>query len=372
MKSVQIITRHFIPNYGSLLQSVASVKIFEELGYQSQIIDYIPKTESILGNTTAYACNFSKNFLKRAAFWILKLPDQCIKALRFRGLRKHYVKQTKRFSSLKALTAYDFKNDYLCSGSDQLWGFVNDEKSIDPAYFLEFAKPESVCFAYSSSFGRTDFNEEYYKRLNEYLKKFSFITVREQSGVELIEMQTPYSAEHVLDPTLTVSREFWLDFANKPIKRKPYLLIYHLRRNKNLENYAAKLAKKNGWQILRVSTSIYDLIKQGKTQLLKDPKTVLSLFKNAECVVTDSFHATVFSLIFNRQFINVLPAKTHERITDLLDLVGVQERAFPHDGEISLDAATKPIDYERVNAVLANAREHSLTVLKNNLEKLEQ
>ena len=372
MKSIKIITRHFIPNYGSLLQAVASVKTFEELGYDAEIIDYISKKENVFGSTTAYARNFSNNLLKRIAFWCLKFPDQTIKVLRFKKLRKRYVRQTKRFSSLRELKEYDFKDAYLCSGSDQLWGFVADEKSIDPAYFLEFAKEDSICFAYSSSFGRTDFSEEYYVQVNEYLKKFSFITVREQSAVELIKEKTPYSAEHVLDPTLMVSSDFWLAFADKKVKRKPYLLIYHLRRNKNLENYASALAKKNGWKIVRITTSFYDVFRQGKTKLMKDPKTVLSLFRNAQCIVTDSFHATVFSLIFNKKFIDVLPRTTHERITNLLQMVGLDGRAFTHDSEISLETATEEIDYEKVNATLAKARTHSLDILKTNLEKLEQ
>lgn len=370
MKNIHIITRHFIPNYGSLLQSAATVKIFEDLGYGATIIDYVSKKETILGNTNVYSKNFSKNFLKRAAFWLLKLPDQFIKTLRFEKLRKKYVKQTPRLSSAKELREYDFSNSYLCSGSDQLWGYMADN-TINSNYFLDFAKEDDVCFAYSSSFGRTDFPSEYFASLNEQLKKFSFITVREQSGVELILNHTPYSAEHVLDPTLTVNPAFWQGFANVKIKEKPYLLVYHLRRNKTLERYAKKLAKKNGWKIIRVSTSIYDLFKQGHCKLLADPKKVLSIFKNAQCVVTDSFHATVFSLIFNKQFVDVLPPTTHERITDLLSLVDLSNRAFPHNGDIPLEIATAPIDYEKVNSMLEKARMDSLNTLSKNLENLE-
>lgn len=369
MKSVHVITRHFIANYGSLLQSLASVKIFEELGYNAEIINYISKRENILGKTNTDSANFSKNPIKRVPFWLLKLPDEIVKTKRFNKLRKKYLKQTPLLTSMEQLKTYPF-NGYLCAGSDQLWGFMPN-KAVDPAYFLEFADESKTCFAYSASFGRTDFDENYYQALNGYLKKFSFITVREQSGVELIKTHTPYSAEHVLDPTLTVSREFWLDFANKPIKSKPYLLIYHLRRNKCLERYAKRLAKQNGWKIIRISTSIYDVFKQGKCKLLKDPETMLSCFKNAQCVVTDSFHATVFSLLFNKPFINVLPATTHERITDLLKLVGLENRALVSGDNLPLDLATEPIDYTKINAVLETERNRSLELLKNHLLNLE-
>ena len=371
MKNVHIITRHFIPNYGSLLQSLSSIKIFEDLGYAPTIIDYVAKTETLLPQNTHFARKFTKNPILGTVFWIAKLPDQIVKRARFHSLRKKYLKMTKRLSSSKELREYDFSDSYFCSGSDQLWGYVSDEKTVDSNYFLDFTKEGDVCFAYSSSFGRTDFSSEQLANLTELLKKFSFITVREQSGVELIANHTPYSAEHVLDPTLTVDPKFWQDFANVTIKGKPYLLIYHLRRNKMLERYAKNLAKENGWKIIRVSTSIYDLFKQGKCKLLADPKKVLSLFKNAQCVVTDSFHATVFSLIFNKPFIDVLPPTTHERITDLLSLVGLPERAFAHDGDVPLDIATAPIDYEKVNSILEKVRNESLQTLSKNLEKLE-
>lgn len=372
MKKVHIITRHFIPNYGSLLQSISSIKIFEEFGYETTIIDYVSTMETLLPQNTNFAKKFSKNPVKRVVFWLAKLPDQILKRARFHSFRNKYLKMTKRLSSSKELREYDFSNSYLCSGSDQLWGYISDEKTIDSNYFLDFAKEGDVCFAYSSSFGRIDFPSEYFADLNERLKKFSFITVREQNGVELILNHTPYFAEHVLDPTLTVNPAFWQEFANVAIKEKPYLLVYHLRRNKTLERYAKNVAKENGWKIIRVSTSIYDLFKQRNCKLLADPKKVLSIFKNAQCVVTDSFHATVFSLIFNRQFVDVLPPTTHERITDLLSLVGLSDRAFAHNGDVPLAIATAPIDYEKVNSILEKARMDSLNTLSKNLEKLEK
>ncbi|MBQ8427909.1 MAG: polysaccharide pyruvyl transferase family protein [Clostridia bacterium] len=369
MKSVRILTRHFIPNYGSLLQSLASVKFFEDLGYEAQIIDYLPKHETALGRVNAFSKKYSNKLVKRIPRWIAKFPDEIIKVGRFEKFRKKYLKQTQRFSSARQLFDYDFQDSYLCSGSDQLWGYVYG-KTIDPTYFLPFAKENTVCFAYSSSFGRTDFYDEYYTSLTNNLQKFRFLTIREQSGVQLIHENTPYHAEHVLDPTLSVPREFWHDFADKKTRKKPYMIIYHLRHNKKLENYAKTIAKQNGWKLIRISTSIYDLLKQGQTKLLKDPAVVLSLFKNAQCVVTDSFHATVFSLIFNRPFIDILPPDTHERITDLLKLVGLENRALISSEDMPLDRALQPIDYDRVNAVLDSERERSLGILQRNLASL--
>ena len=132
MKSVRILTRHFIPNYGSLLQSLASIKIFEDLGYEAQIIDYLPKHETALGRVNALSKKFTTNPIKRIPRWILKFPDEFIKMGRFKKFRKQYLKQTQWFSSVEQLYKYDFKDSYLCTGSDQIWGYVYG-KTIDPA-----------------------------------------------------------------------------------------------------------------------------------------------------------------------------------------------------------------------------------------------
>ena len=284
-------------------------------------------------------------------------------------IRKKYLKTTKRFDCLADLKAHDFSDSYLCAGSDQLWGYMPSGK-IDPAYFLDFGTEQNKYFSYSASLGRTDFDEYYKQDLNGYLDKFSFLTVREQSGVSFIKENTPYSAKHVLDPTLTLDRKVWLDFADVKIKEKPYLLLYPLRRNPFIDRYAKAVAKTYGLKIIRISTSVYDIFRFGKKKILKDPKTVLSLFKNAECVISDSFHATVFSLVFNKKFVDILPKTTHERMTDLLDLVGLRDRIVTDCTKESIAFMQEEIDYGRVNEILERKREESGRILQTELKNL--
>ena len=370
MKKIEIITRHAIANYGSILQAIATQTFFNELGSEARIIDYVSKNETVFNGTKTFS-NRCKNKLKRLVYVLVKLPDEFIKNAKFKKFRKKTLNLTPKFDSIEALQNYDFSDSYLCAGSDQLWGYMPNGK-IDPAYFLDFGTSKNTFFSYSASLGRTDFNEEYYKNLNEYLAKFSFITVREQSGVSLIEGKTPYQAKHVLDPTLMLERDFWLDYADKKIKEKPYILLYQLRRNSFIDQYAKAVAKKYNLKIVRVSTSIYDIFRFGKKKILKDPKTVLSLFKNAECVISDSFHATVFSLIFNKKFVDVLPKTTHERITDLLRLVGLQSRVVNELTEQSLNEIEGDIDYNAVNERLNAYRTESREIFARELGKLSK
>lgn len=368
MKKVKVITRHAIVNYGSILQAYATVCFFNSIGYNAEIIDYISKKETVIGRIGVFSRNYTKSFIKRLIYKFVKLPDEVIKDAYFRKYRKKLLKLTCRFNSLDELQRYDWGQDILCVGSDQVWGLMPDKK-MDPAYFLEFGTSENKYIAYSASMGRTDFDEEYLNNLKSMLAKFSFITVREKSAEEFIKTNTIYDAKTILDPTFMVERKVWQDFANIKINKQKYLLVYRLRKNKELDRYAKEYAKTHGLTILFVSTSIYDIAAYGKKSLIKSPEYVLSLFKNAECVVTDSFHATVFSIIFNKRFVDFLPPVTSKRITDLLERLNIEERIF--GGESDYERMDKEIDYLQVNAYFDKEREAYKNYVVEQLKNLE-
>lgn len=366
---IYVLTCHAVANYGSILQARATSQVLSSWGYENYIIDYVSKERSAYQKIKSLAEARKLRGIKKFLYLSLKCPAEFIKDKHFPKYKKKYLPLTKNYGSLKDLQQEDFGDSYLCAGSDQIWGYKLFSQ-IDPAYFLEFGSEKNKYFSFSASFGRTDFDEEYYRSLNKYLKKFSFITVREQSGVSLIEKYTPYKAEHVLDPTLMVEREFWHSFADKKIKEKPYILLYQLRWNKKIDRYVKELAKKKGLRVIRVSTSVYDYTRFGKKKILKAPDYVLSLFREAQCVVTDSFHATVFSLVFNRKFIDFLPPTTHERISDLLEVVGLSDRTATWT-EKDFEIIDNEIDWQRVNAVLEEKRKESCEIVKRGLAALE-
>ena len=362
-------TRHAIVNYGSLFQSYATQSILEGMGYNAQIIDYISHNETVTRRLRAFSLRCA-NPIKRIVYRLVKLPDEIIKDRKFVKFRKRLLKMTERFSSLEELKSHDFADDILCAGSDQLWGYMPNE-AIDPAYFLEFGSEKNQYVAFSSSFGRVDFPPEYFENLDALLNKFSLLTIREPSGVDLIHKHTPYRAKHVFDPTLLFPREKWLEMAAAPVYRKPYILLYQLRKNKLMDGYVQALSKKTGLPIVRVSTSVYDFLKYGKKQVLKSPETVLSLFRDAHCVVTDSFHATVLSLIFNRRFVDFLPPATHERITDLLSVAGLSDRVVSEITEQTLAIPEIDIDYDGINATFDALRKEQLAYIQEQLEGME-
>ena len=370
MRKIKVITRHAIANYGSLFQSYATQTVLEEMGYSVEIIDYLSRKETAARRIKAISSRYG-NPIKRLVYRAVKLPDELHRDRAFTKFRKKLLHLSPTFTSLDELQSYSFGDDILCAGSDQVWGYM-PYGEIDPAYFLDFGDERNAFVAYSASLGRTDFDEEYDRVLSQQLGKFSFITIREPSGVSYIEKHTPYKAEWVLDPTLLLHRDRWTEQATLSSFKKPYILLYQLHRDSIMNKYVKELARKTGLKVIRISTSVYDCVKYGKQQVLKDPKKVLSLFRNAACVVTNSFHATVFSLIFNRRFVDFLPAKTHERITDLLGILGLSNRIVSEVSDDTLNRALIPIDYTSANDILDVQREESLAYIQEQLAKLEE
>lgn len=366
---INIITRHAIANYGSLLQAYATQNFFNNLGFTTGIIDYIPESECGLKRVDTYASLAEVQGLKRIIYKTVKAPDELVKGKKFNKYRKSFLNLTQRYSTLKQLQDANFGDSILCAGSDQLWGYMPTKK-IDEAYFLNFGTSKNKFIAYSASFGRTDFNDEFYNDLPKLLSKFSFITVRETSAKRIIEEKTPFKAEAILDPTLMMSREFWINLANKKVNKCKYILLYQLRSNKLMDEYVKKFAKQQGLKIYRLTTSIYDYLKCGKTKCLKAPDKMLALFRDAQFVVTDSFHATVFSVIFNKQFVDILPPTTHERITDFLDMLQLNNRIVNGVDDKQINSIVEPIDYTFVNAELNQIRQEKTNLMISLLNNL--
>lgn len=367
---VDIITRHSVPNYGSLLQSYATQKTIERLGHTSEIINYTRKEEKAneLANTLLKGKKWDKNIFLRLIYKTIQTPNYYKMYKKFEEYRKGFLKETeKEYLSLKELEENHPKADVYCSGSDQIWGKIGTA-DFDEAYFLEFAKNKK-CISYASSFGKTELSQELKNNIVNLLKKYSYILVREKSAKEILIENKLKNVEQVLDPTFLLKKEEWENLSqnsNKNIKSK-YVLIYQLHDNKEFNRYAKEFAKKKKLKLLRISTSMYHIVRSGKLIYLPTQYEFLKYFENAEYILTDSFHATVFSIIFNKKFIDILPSnKTGTRIESVLNLFGIENRILKDYNDFkSIDEA---IDYENVNNKLQIEREKSINLFKSAIE----
>ena len=265
---VDIITRHSVPNYGSLLQSYATQKIVEKMGFEAEIIDYTRYEERYknLVKTLLKGKKWDKNFLLRSIYKIIQTPNYYRMYKKFKNYRKNFLNETElEYGSMEELEKNIPEADVYCSGSDQIWGKIGTA-NYDKAYFLDFVKDKSKrCIAYSSSFGKEKIDLELKKNLSELLDKYKKILVREDTAKNIIEEQGFKNVEQVLDPTFLLNKNEWIELSKKAkCKYERYVLVYQLHDNKEFDKYAKEFAKRAKLKLLRISPSFYHITRSGK------------------------------------------------------------------------------------------------------------
>lgn len=359
---INIITRHSPSNYGSLLQSFATIKVLEKMGHDASIIDYVRPDDLGINKVWTEAQIKGGSVLKKLAYLLIRYPIEKLAENYFQRMRKRLLKMTQRVSSLKELEM--LKADIFVTGSDQVWGpMVNGQ--YDSAYFLLFVSSGKK-IAYAASFGKTSFDEETEKKYKQMLAAYDKIAVREDSAVKLVEKWDGTNCVgQVLDPSLLLSGDEWRQlFGLKENKDEQYILIYQIHNDANLSKYAKNLAAHKKMKLIRVNPFLHQCFRGGKFCLCPDVKVFLNLINNAAYMVTDSFHGTCFAINFNKQFVEILPNNaTGTRNQSVLTLMGLSSRIVSDYSDFSI--ASTPIDYERVCNLLNRERKRSIAILRD-------
>lgn len=370
---IGLITRHAVPNYGSLLQAYSSVNLMEQLGYECKIINYIRYDErkntlwkSILSTNN----NWNSNILKRIIFNFIQKPSYRNMYKKFENYREDLLsgKLTKEFGSIDELKKDKLDFDIYCSGSDQLWGKISCD-DFDPTYFLEFVSSDSICCSLSSSFGKDILSLELKNELPTICKKYSFLTVREQSAFDILD-ELGIKSKVILDPTMLVEKD-WNELANKSHMniKDNYILVYQLHNDKKFDKYLEELSRRKKLKIYRICPSIHHILKKGKSIYLPNIYDFLYLIKNAKLVITDSFHCSVYSILFNKTFGSYLANNTNTRIINLVNQFDLKNKIIKMNDNFAW--ANDDVNWIKVNKKLKQLKEDSILYLKNNLEVVE-
>ena len=366
---IALITLHRVINYGSFLQTYATQKTIEKLGHESLIIDYYPKRYTIsarLSKIDTREETKNRNFLTRFIIKSVLLSSYIFVYPSFH----HHQKKTYKMTKKTYRTSEDFvKNpisaDIFCTGSDQVWN-TEWNNGIDYPLYLKFVTDKKK-IAYAASFGTNEIEQKYYDESKELLSQYSHITVRESQGVEILRGMG-INSDHVLDPTLLLSKDEWLEFAGKSKCKKPYVLAYILNRDKDLYRYAYELSQKMGCKLVFITYNINDVFKKGKMEFAKSPRKFVSLFANAKCIVTDSFHATSFSMNLQKDFYVKYPSNFSSRISSVLKEFGLEDRRIDaNDSPFKKDQLS--IDYTEISKKLELERIRCTNILKEIIEK---
>lgn len=348
-----VITKHYVNNYGSVLQTYATQELLRQNGNEVYIANYILPGSVGMKTADMVLRRYSSNGrVKKLVLKVVLLPTIVRWKKVFGGFLKKYLNVYGSPTDQCEILAKELPiADIYCTGSDQVWN-AKTNKGLKPAYFCEFAPAGKKVVALAASFGQADMEEEK-EELSKYLSKYSLLSVREKSGVEILN-RAGFSGQEILDPTMIVTAGFWKKLATDRLVKKNYVLIYQLNTNKKFDQYAALVAEKLGKKLVRICTRYDQVIKNGKSLLVPSVEDWLSLFYYADFVITDSFHGTAFSILFQKEFVNLYPPQFSERLKSLLSLLGLEERYVSDYARF--DVLEEKIDYISVNRTLEQKR----------------
>lgn len=362
---IDVITRHAVANYGSILQSMATQQLIENLDYDCEIIDYIRTDENYYNREKTLLTrkeNWKNNWFKKTIYLILRIPESVVAGKYFENARNKYLNLTKKYTSLDELSKECPQADIYLTGSDQVWG-KTENGEYDPAYCLSFTN--GIKKSYAASFGNVINEPKVNEFFSKYLSSYSSILVREDSAQNYLNM-LGLNASQVLDPTLVLEKEYWDNYVS-PIKENNYILIYQLHNDSKLGEIAKKIAIKENKKLIRISATFHQILKSGHFKYLPTIGEFLGYIKNASLLVTDSFHGTAFAINFETQFIEILPnSNTEQRNKSILRSFGLSDRIVSNYEDYT--KLKNPIDYQMVGGKLNEQRQYSISLLEETLK----
>ena len=361
---IEIITMHGVQNYGSALQAFATKKLLEKHHCQVVFIDYVQKhllPENIVGTWA------KGNPLKAIAIfpttvkWKKVFYEFCTQNL---DLTK------KRYTGIEDFADYQSDADAFCTGSDQVWNSIWN-RGIDYPLYLSFIPKNKYKFALSASFGQEWLSEEEVSLTKPYIDQYKRIAVREVSGLDILSKQYGYkNAIQLCDPTISLSGDDWRKYSSAKKINGDYILIYNLNRSKAFDKYAKKLSELTGLKLVRFCTRYDQFYRCGKSILVPEVFDFISLIDGAKYVLTDSFHATAFSMNLNTEPICIYPKDFGGRLDSFLKLVKSEHRHIRNYDDF--DVINRPVDFKVVNQILANERDRINCYVDNVLNEVKQ
>lgn len=309
---IGIITFHHAHNCGAALQVFALQTLLEHLGHTVSVVNYrVARIERSYENTSA------------------------LRKKRFDSFQHSHLHLSPLYRSLRELQTASHPYDALIAGSDQIWnaGILG---GLNSAYFCNFGSLKARRIIYGASIGSTELSPASRFLLLSFLQYPDFISVREASMLPLLSPLTDKPLSVVSDPTLLLNHTFY-DALKAPLSAQPpyiYLhYVHHVGENPALDTVAKELSALTGLPICknRKGTRFhYEL-----TDCSDDgPQEFLSRISSARYVVTDSFHATVFSILFSKHFLTVPPVKRPDRLLELLHTLSLQEHCYTQDFDL--------------------------------------
>lgn len=375
-------------NYGSMLQAYATQKVIEELGCEAitiasyRSINYMTQSKAryYYHKITNKDILLAKIRLVLSRLYEKRFEDvvagQKERSQYFDTFYKTHFKLSDLNKDRNELTSFSKTCDAVIAGSDQLWNPIN----VEHDYFTLTFVPDSIKkIAYATSIGTTVIPSYQKNTYLEFLDRFNYISVREDSAKDTLEkLGVKNKIEVVLDPTLLFTGKEWMDIQNEErIVKDKYIFCYYLGVNPQHREFANKIKELTGYKIValqHLDEFVKDDLNFGDMKPYNvGPSEFLNLIRNAEYVCTDSFHGTCFSILNHKKFFTLNrhmatnSQSTNSRIDSLLGGLGLENRRA--NGVLDEDTISKlintEIDYKTVDPILEKKRTESKEFLKN-------
>ena len=374
MKKIGIVTIHKSSNFGGSLQAYALYKYLESQGHDVEIIDLLRPVHDRFIYDSCYkpyrSTRFTlKNRLREAAKKLLGRKDRKgyaseVSKERFAEFFKD-IKYSKEYRKISRIYKDAPVYDTYITGSDQMWSPMHPF-NIEP-YFLTFAPKGKRKISFATSIGVTELTAKEKADYSKWLSSYDAISVREKQGKQLLDsFINDKNIEVVADPTFLLDIEDWKSLATAPSIKENYILLFSLTNPKPLVDFAIKMSKESGKKLVILKGPLLDA--NNPNYILDNnigPREFLGYFDNADMVITDSFHGSVFSILMGTKnfFSYIQPSsKVGSRITNLLSTVGQPNHLLPSNlaksyKELESEKIDKAVLYNRIAEVREQARE---------------
>lgn len=371
--TIAIITIHKINNYGSVLQAYAFQKVCEDLGYTTHIIDYTFPNEWHQNNKYVTAGDTQPNEPR----WIKMLYAKAL-------IRQHkgiasFVQKYQHLTEKTYLSPEELKQnpphyDVYITGSDQLWS--PRHCNGDPAFMLQFAPNDALKISYAASIGTNAIPYELKPLYTELLGRYKHIAVRENSGKEIIRAITGKDATVVLDPTLLLNKDEWNKIAApKRQFKKQYILCYFLNYTFNsfpfVDDFTEYMQKQTGYEIVRVARPPHKMfIPHTHYKVGASPEEFLALVRDAEMVLTTSFHGTAFAVNYDKPVFTIVKDRnaSDSRQISLMRNLGLDQQVLSISDEFpSKDKFTYNVQFvqQRLEELRQESKKYLINALKD-------
>lgn len=357
---IKTITCHHVYNYGATLQAFALQSYLESQGHEVEILDYrlpgmvryewFAKYPPLRG--TIAKCVRILPFLIYIYYPLKRRSN-----LKWWGRKKAFDKFDKTylhisvptFRTIEEIRQFSPKADLYIAGSDQIWN-TDMQNGLDEGYYLDFGSAETKRISYAASFGISEIPNELKSFVASHLRKFNKISVREATGLKILQ-DLGIDGIQVVDPVFLLSKREWMTRLDLKETLKDYIFLYDFTHDdQSIQSFALDLKKQSGLSL--VSVNDYGETPYANKQVNNaGPKEFLQLLMNARYVVCNSFHATAFSLIFHKDFATfpLVRQRNSSRMSDLLKSVGLIERLKP----VKTESLKHSFDWELVDSRLS-------------------